>query len=115
MNMSHRMRRRLPPLLLLTLGLGSCLQYDLTCGPCMEKLTDRPQVPFERVGPCTIRYYNEPKDPGLPGPRIDGITTLDDEIDFKHHLITFKRCGRTDGGLEGELELFWIYSPHVEH
>lgn len=111
-----RGRRRLPPLFLLVLGLGSCLQYDFLCGSCIDKITEPPPVPFERVGPCTIRYYNEPKEPGLPGPRINGITTLDDEIDFEHHLITFKRCDTPDAGIDGEIELVWIYSHSpVEH
>src|SRR5256885_10264607 len=87
--MSSRARRLMP---LLLLGLGSCLQWDRTCGGCLDPITKPAPIPYEWVGPCALRYHDEPKEPGYPSTHINDVVSISDEIDREHHLITFPYC-----------------------
>ncbi|HYV49212.1 MAG TPA: hypothetical protein VFA20_30340 [Myxococcaceae bacterium] len=100
--------------MLVVVWFGSCLQWDLTCGACLDAVAEREAVPYEWVDPCTLRYHDEPKEPGRPSPYINGIINPTEKVDPEHHLIYFPDC-EPDAGIQGTVELHWIYDTHVEH
>lgn len=99
---------------MLTVWFGSCLQWDLTCGACLDSVVERPKIPYEWVDPCTLRYHDEPKEPGFAVPYINGVVSMADEPDPAHHLIRFPYC-KPDAGMQRTVDVYWHYDTHVEH